>query len=133
MTVETREFTTIDEYIAGCDPGLRERLSELRKVIHEAAPGAVEKISYRMPGFELKGALCWFAACAGHIGFYPTGEGVSFFKDELSSYTHSKGAVQFPLDRGIPYELVRKIVRHRVEWNARDAAQKEARKKAGPL
>ncbi|MEI6385149.1 MAG: DUF1801 domain-containing protein [Spirochaetota bacterium] len=131
MTGETGEFSTIDEYIAGCDPALRQRLTELRKVIHEEAPGAAEKISYRMPGFELKGALCWFAACAGHIGFYPTGEGVGFFKDELSAYRHSKGAVQFPLDKAIPYELVRKIVRHRVERNAREAAEKAARKKAG--
>jgi uncharacterized protein YdhG (YjbR/CyaY superfamily) len=33
----------------------------------------------------------------------------------LTDYKTSKGAIQFPLTKPIPYELVRRIVRFRVE------------------
>jgi uncharacterized protein YdhG (YjbR/CyaY superfamily) len=36
------------------------------------------------------------------------------FKKELSPYIPSKGAVQFPFDKPIPYPLVKKIVKFRV-------------------
>ena len=39
------------------------------------------------------------------------------FKQELSSYKQGKGSVQFPLDQPIPFELISKIVRYRVEEN----------------
>ena len=92
-------------------------LNKLRKVIIESAPGVLERISYQMPGFYLSGYLVWFGVHAHHIGFYPTGEGIAAFKEELSGYKTSKGAVQFPLDQPIPYDLIRKIVKHRLAEN----------------
>jgi uncharacterized protein YdhG (YjbR/CyaY superfamily) len=109
--------TTIDEYIAQSAQDVQPILNKLRAVIKESAPGALEKISYQMPGFYLSGYLVWFGVHAHHIGFYPTGEGIQAFKEELSGYKTSKGAVQFPLDQPIPYDLVRKIVEHRVAEN----------------
>lgn len=106
-----------DEYIANCPEDVRKILKELREVIKEAAPEAQEKISYQMPCFTLNGNLVYFAACKNHIGFYPTPSGIEAFKDELSVYKSSKGAVQFPLDKPMPYDLVRRIVKFRVEEN----------------
>ena len=106
--------TTIDEYIAQFPEEVRQILFKIRAVIHESAPGAVEKISYRMPAFDLHGSLVWFAAYKRHIGFYPTAAGIEAFKTELSAYKSSKGAVQFPLDKPIPYELISQIVKYRV-------------------
>jgi uncharacterized protein YdhG (YjbR/CyaY superfamily) len=40
--------TTIDEYIQGFPTDVRAKLSALRSTIRQAAPQAVEKISYRM-------------------------------------------------------------------------------------
>jgi len=70
-----------------------------------------------MPGFYLKGMLVWFGVHSHHIGFYPTGEGIETFKEELSSYKWAKGTVRFPLDQPIPYELISKIVKYRVAVN----------------
>ena len=70
-----------------------------------------------MPGFKLNGSLVWFAAFENHIGFYPTSSGIEAFKNELSLYKKSKGSVQFPLDKPIPYDLVEKIVLFRVKEN----------------
>ncbi len=109
--------TTIDEYIAQFPEDVQQILFKIRAVIKEAAPEAVERISYQMPGFYQKGNLVWFGAHPHHIGFYPTGSGIEAFKEELSAYKWSKGAVQFPLDKPIPYDLIRKIVTYRVAQN----------------
>jgi uncharacterized protein YdhG (YjbR/CyaY superfamily) len=109
--------TSIDDYISGFPEDIQQILQKVRATIQETAPGATERISYGMPGFYLNGMLVWFAGHKNHIGFYPTGEGVEVFKDELSPYKFSKGAVQFPLDQPIPYELIRKITQYRVEQN----------------
>ncbi len=109
--------TTIDEYIAQFPEEVQAILTRIRAVIKESAPQAQEKISYRMPAFSLNGSLVWFGAFQKHIGFYPTGAGVESFKAELSGYKWSKGAIQFPLDQPIPYDLIRKIVKYRVAEN----------------
>ncbi len=117
MEENRNRITTIDEYIAQCPEEVRPVLQRIRAVIKEAAPKAVEKISYQMPGFYFNGSLVWFGVHTHHIGFYPTGSGIAAFKEELSGYKVSKGAVQFPLDQPIPYDLIREIVKFRVAEN----------------
>ena len=109
--------TTIDEYIAQFPQEVQQILNKVRAVIKETAPGATEKISYAMPGFYLNGMLVWFAGHAKYIGFYPTGSGIEAFKKEIAGYKWSKGAVQFPLDQPIPYDLIRKMVKFRMGEN----------------
>src|SRR4030042_1632964 len=108
---------TIDEYIAQFPQDVQQILQKIRALIKELAPEATEKISYAMPGFYLNGMLVWFAGYAKHIGFYPTGSGIEAFKDEISAYKSSKGAVQFPLNKPIPYELIKMMVRYRMGQN----------------
>jgi len=117
MEGKTGHPTTIDEYISQCPKDVQPMLLKIRAVIKDSAPGAVERISYQMPAFYLNGSLVWFGAHPHHIGFYPTGSGIEAFKAEISAYKWSKGAVQFPLDEPIPYELISKIVKFRVAEN----------------
>lgn len=106
---------TTDEYIAEFPAEVRAVLEEVRGVIRDAAPGATETISYAIPTFDLAGKhLVHFAAFAHHIGFYPTPSGADEFKEELSHYKTGKGSVQFPLDRPMPRDLIRRIVEFRV-------------------
>jgi uncharacterized protein YdhG (YjbR/CyaY superfamily) len=111
------DFTTMDEYIATFPKEMQSSLKELREVIKEEAPDAEERISYRMPAFFLNGVLVYFAGFKHHIGFYPTASGIQNFKKEISAYKNSKGAVQFPIDKPIPFDLVRKIVKFRASEN----------------
>jgi uncharacterized protein YdhG (YjbR/CyaY superfamily) len=106
-----------DEYIAGFPENTQKMLNELRSAIRKAAPEAEETISYRMPAYRLNGVLVYFAAQKNHIGFYPTSSGVDAFREELSAYKTSKGAIQFPLDEPIPLKLVSAIVKFRVKEN----------------
>ncbi len=111
--------STVDDYIAQYPEDVQEILQQIRAVIREAAPNAQERISYQMPGYHLNGMLVWFGAHQDHIGFYPTGTGIEAFKEDISGYKFSKGAVQFALGKPIPYELIRKIVEFRVVENKR--------------
>ena len=117
MEKKTGHAATIDEYIAQYPADVQIVMNKLRAVIKESAPEAQERISYGMPGFYLNGMLVWFGGHKNHIGFYPTGEGVAAFTNELAGYKMSKGAVQFPLDQPFPYDLIKKIVKHRVAEN----------------
>ncbi len=112
------EVKSIDEYIAMFPENTRIVLRQLRVAIREAAPQAREAISYQMPTFKLNGNLVHFAAHKNHIGFYPTPSAIEAFKNRLSSYKTSKGAVQFPLNESLPLELVKEMVRFRVKQNS---------------
>ena len=120
---------SIDEYILQFPPEIQEILQMLRKVIKESAPDAKEKISWRMPTFELHGNLVHFAAFKNHIGFYPSPSGIDNFKQELSEYKGAKGSIQFPIKKTIPYELISKIVKFRVSENIKLAEDKSKKRK----
>ncbi len=122
-------FTSIDEYIATFPEDVQKLLEEMRATIKAAAPEAVEKISYQMPTFYLKGNLVHFAAYKKHIGFYPVPSGIQAFQKELSVYKGAKGSVQFPIDKPLPLDLVSRIVRFRVAENLKRAEEKSSRMK----
>ena len=128
MSSLKRRYETIDDYISTFPPSVRNILEELRRAIRDAAPTAQEAISYGMPTFKLNGNLVHFAAFKHHIGFYPSGpSAIEAFKDQLSEYEQSKGTIRFPLDRPIPLELVKQIVRFRVEQNVLKKRKKTKR------
>jgi uncharacterized protein YdhG (YjbR/CyaY superfamily) len=133
MSMESNKvsFQSIDEYIATFPEDIRVKLEELRATIKAAAPGAVEKISYQMPAFALKGNLVYFAAFKNHIGFFPgsVASVMQAFKSEASLYQTGKGTLQFPLEKPMPLELVSKIVKYRVAENLKKAEIKAAKKK----
>ena len=118
MTTFKGRPKTIDEYIALFPKDVQEVLEKLRRVIRESAPQAEEAINYGIPTFKLKGNLVHFAAYKKHIGFYPASSGIKAFEKELSPYQLSKGTVQFPMDKPIPFDVVKKIVAYRVRENS---------------
>ncbi|MEK3686339.1 MULTISPECIES: iron chaperone [unclassified Paenibacillus] len=122
-------YESVDQYISAYAPEVQEILQTLRKVIREAAPEAEEKISYQMPTFFLHKNLVHFAAFKNHIGFYPAPQGIEAFKEELAKYKGAKGSVQFPIHEPLPYELITRIVKFRVEENQQQAAGKAQKKK----
>ncbi|PZG40389.1 hypothetical protein C1910_01630 [Listeria ivanovii] len=111
------EFSTIDEYIVGTPPETQPILQKIRETIQAAAPEATEKISYQMPTFYFEGNLVHFALAKKHFGFYPASSGIAAFEPELGEYKHSKGAVQFPIDQPVPYDLIAKMVTFRLAEN----------------
>ena len=115
----------IDEYIAGFSPDVQEILQKIRRMVKKAAPEAIETIKYQMPAFMLKGNLVYFAAFKNHIGFFPPVSGNEKLRNELSVYEGPKGSLKFPLDKLIPYYLIRRIVKIRVRENLEKAGAKQ--------
>jgi uncharacterized protein YdhG (YjbR/CyaY superfamily) len=112
-----KKFQTVDEYVSAVSTDVRGHLATLRKTIRQAAPKAEEMIHYNMPAFKWKGLLVWYAAHKAHVGLYPRASAMVAFKDELAGYKTSKGAIQFPIEKAIPTDLVKKIVKFRMKEN----------------
>ena len=106
---------SVDAYISEYPAEVQKILRHLQKLVRDDAPDAIEGISYGMPGYKLNGKpLIYFAAYANHIGLYATPVGHAAFKDELAGYKQGKGSVQFPLDKPMPYELIERMIQHRI-------------------
>lgn len=109
----------VDEYITGFPPEVQQIMHEIRRIITDAAPDAVEGMAYGMPGYKTHGKpLVYFAGYKKHIGFYATPTGHSAFAEELAQYKQGKGSVQFPLDKPIPYDLISRMTVFRALENS---------------
>ena len=117
----------VDAYIAGFPAEVQEKLRGIRATIRQTAPEAEETIKYGMPTFMLKGDLVFFAAYKKFISVYPAPRGDARLNQAVETYRAEKSTLQFPLHEAIPYELIREVVRLRVEENVRKAATKGAR------
>jgi uncharacterized protein YdhG (YjbR/CyaY superfamily) len=125
MDTKSAPPQSMDEYIASFPLKIQKILQEIRLIVQKAAPEASEKISYGMPTFALKGNLVHFAAFKNHIGFYSTPSGTSEFQQEILGYKHAKGSIQFPISQPMPFDLIAKIVKFRVEENLAKAAKQK--------
>ena len=125
--MKTAQAKNIDEYIAGFPQDVQETLQKIRGIVRRAAPDAAEAIKYQMPTFVLHGNLVHFAAFQKHIGFYPTPSAIEAFNRDLASYEWAKGSVQFPLNRSIPFSLIKKMVDFRVKETREKMAAKKGK------
>lgn len=112
-----KTYKSIDEYINSFPKDIQIKLKLIRKTVTGITPEATEKISYGMPTFYLNGNLVHFAAFKSHIGFFPAPSGIDAFEKDLSKYRTGKGTLRFSLDEEIPVELIKKVVKFRVEEN----------------
>jgi uncharacterized protein YdhG (YjbR/CyaY superfamily) len=127
MATARAKPATIDEYIAMFGPDVQAILKRVREVVAKAAPDATEGISYQIPTFKLNGALVYFAAFKNHIGFYPPVRGDAKLEAAVRPYAGEKGNLKFPLAEAIPYGLIARIVKHRVQQNRGKAAARKAK------
>ncbi|WP_320129776.1 DUF1801 domain-containing protein [uncultured Sphaerochaeta sp.] len=114
----------VDSYISTFPQEVQIRLKQLRAIIHEEVPEVVETISWGMPTFRYRGNLVFFAGFKKHIGFYPLPSGIEAFSSELAGFSTSKGAVQFPFDKELPLELIKKLIRFRLAENSEKSLRK---------
>ncbi len=76
---------TVDEYLAAVPEPARSTLNKLRATIRFAVPPeATETISYRIPAFNYKGILVWYAAFSDHCSLFSTTV-IAEFQQELKN------------------------------------------------
>lgn len=106
----------IDAYLDHLPQDQRESLQNLRRTVAEAAPDAVEAVSYGIPAFSYKGhTLVWYHAAKNHCSLFPTAEPIDVFRSELGDFKLAKGTIKFKPAHPIAAELVTKLVRYRIE------------------
>ena len=107
----------VDAYISAAPKEVQGKLKELRVAIREAAPTAVESISYGMPYYSYKGRLAYFSLAKAHIGLYVPTPVIEEHKNELADYETAKATVRLPLDKKLPVALIKKLVKARMKRN----------------
>lgn len=112
-----KNVKSIDAYIKLYPKDVQVLLKKMRRAVKSVAPKATEAIKYGLPTLVLNGNLIHFGAFKSHIGFYPSSSGVAAFKKQLRTYKCSKGAIQFPFGKPIPFALVKRITKYRVKQN----------------
>ncbi len=118
-------FETVDDYIASQPEDVQNVLQELRNIIREAVPDAVEVLNYKVPCFTLvpggkRDQQIMMAGYAKFVGFYPFPTTMAAFSEELKGYKQGKGSVQFPLDKPLPKDLIVRMVKFRKEEILKD-------------
>lgn len=102
---------TIDAYIAEQPEPVQHILNQVRDRIRAELPEAQERISWHMPTYWHNQNIMHFAAFKKHFSIFPGAEAIEHFRDRLTTYQSTKGAVQFPYDQPIPLDLIAEITR----------------------
>jgi len=118
-------FETIDDYIANQPKEAQKILQELRGIIKEAVPDAIEILNYKVPSFTLvaggkRDQQSMMAGYAKFVGFYPFPTTMAKFADKLKEYKQGKGSVQFPLSKPLPKDMIIQMVKFRREEILKD-------------
>jgi uncharacterized protein YdhG (YjbR/CyaY superfamily) len=109
----------VEQYLAAVPEAARDRFDRLRALVLAAAPGARERISYRMPAIELdRRIVVWYAAFRDHVSVFPASEALkAALGEDLTPFLSGRGTIRFGLTDPLPEELVGRIVRARIEEN----------------
>ena len=108
----TASFSTVDDYIARFPRSVQEILSEIRRTMHAAAPGADETISYNIPTITLDGhSLVYFAGWSRHVSVYPIPDGDDVYETEVAPYRSGASTAKFVLGQPIPYDVIARITK----------------------
>jgi uncharacterized protein YdhG (YjbR/CyaY superfamily) len=104
------ELNSVDAYLAAATADARPVLKKIRALVKAVAPQAQETISYQTPAFRQGRVFIYFAAFKAHIGIYPPVKGGAALEKALQPYRGAKGNLKFPLDRPLPYGLIKRVV-----------------------
>jgi uncharacterized protein YdhG (YjbR/CyaY superfamily) len=115
----------VDAYIASCPKSTLPMLRQMRSIIKSAAPKASEKLSYGMPYYAYKGRLAYFRLATHHLGLYIPPPILAEHKNELKGYSWENATLRLPLDKPLPAQLIKKLVKARVQCNEKLYEQKK--------
>ena len=106
----------VEAFLAALPDDRRDALFELREVIAEAAPDAVESVNYGVPAFKYRGRpLVSYGSGKTHCSFYVQSPAVmEAHGDDLEGYDTAKGTVHFTPEAQLPVQLVQKLVKARI-------------------
>jgi uncharacterized protein YdhG (YjbR/CyaY superfamily) len=108
-------LNAVESYIKSAPPIAQAHLKTMRDLIHKLLPNVEEAIKWQMPTPLYKGNLIHYAAHKHHLGIYPRPKAIEHFKDRLSEFSTTKGAIQIPYKQKFPKQLIKDIVLFRIK------------------
>lgn len=111
------DYKTIDEYHKAFSPDMQKRMQSIRDLVHKIAPGVEEVISYQIPAFKLgpKQHLIYYCTFPNHLSLSSPWSAAFLkeFEKDLQGMKVSKSAIQFPHDKPLPMDLIKRILKFR--------------------
>ncbi|GAA1206871.1 iron chaperone [Prauserella alba] len=113
---------SIDEYLDGFDPAVRQRLEAVRELARRAAPDAAEAVKWGQPAWvHASGTILFMlSGHAKHINVVFTPSTREAFDAELGDFNPGKGSVKIAHPQDIPENLLRRMIGHRIREHERD-------------
>jgi uncharacterized protein YdhG (YjbR/CyaY superfamily) len=109
--------SVVDDYFEGLDPSTRAVFEHIRAVVMDIVPDAEDGTSYGMAALRYKRKpLLGFLAAKDHLSVFPfSSRVVDVVREPLPAFELSKGTIRFTLGMPLPDEVVRDIVRLRID------------------
>jgi uncharacterized protein YdhG (YjbR/CyaY superfamily) len=106
----------VDEYFASLEPPTRALFERIRGIAMELAPAAEQTTSYGMAALRYEGKpLVAFLAAKRHLSIFPCSSAVvDAVRGQLEGFDLSKGTIRFTVTTPLPDEVVRDVIRHRM-------------------
>lgn len=98
----------VADYLASVPLEARPMVDELRGIVREVAPDAVEVVSYGLIGYRVgsrKACRIYVSGWKDHAAVYPLPHDANL-EAERAPYRHGRGALWFPLDEPLPRDLL---------------------------
>lgn len=107
----------VDDYLGGLDAADRAAFEHIRDLVLELVPDAEQGTSYGMAALRYRQKpLLGFRAGKQHLSIFPfSSDVVDAVSERLTDHELSKGTVRFTAAEPLPDEVVRNIVRLRVD------------------
>ena len=106
-----------DDYFNSLDASTRAAFEQICDLVIEIVPEAEQGTSYGMAALKYKRKpLLAFLAAKHHLSIFPfSSQVVDAVRDRLAALELSRGTIRFTAATPLPDEVVRDIVRHRIQ------------------
>jgi len=107
----TTQIPEVDQYLENLAPDRRTALTQLRSLVHDAVPDAVETLKYKMPTYAYGDhVLCAFASQKRYVSLYVDVELLEKHRQELEHLDLGKSCIRFKRIEQLPLDVVRTIL-----------------------
>jgi uncharacterized protein YdhG (YjbR/CyaY superfamily) len=107
---------TVDDYFGTLDTETRAAFERIRTLALEIVPQTDQGSSYGMAALKYKDkGLLGFAAAKRHLSVFPfSSHVVDEIRDRLPGFDLSKGTIRFTVEKPVPDDVVREVVKLRL-------------------
>ena len=104
----------VDAYIAAASAAARPILTEMRRIILDSVPSAVETMKYGMPSYAYRGRpFVHVSAAKAHIGVYGLVHEDGRVPEELAPYLDHRSTLRFRFTEPLPSRALEETVRRK--------------------